>query len=88
MSHGGLPVQKGGGAGKQVAMAVPMSKGGRAPEEEDEVARKCRSRLHLDSAVWETCTEYHCTPTKVFFKVFTVVETSSDCCNMAQGPIN
>ena len=49
MSHGGLPVQKGGGAGKQVAMAVPMSKGGRAPEEEDEVARKCRSRLHLDS---------------------------------------
>ena len=24
-------------------------KGGRAPEEEDEVARKCRSRLHLDS---------------------------------------
>ena len=48
MSHGGLPVQKGGGAGKQVAMAVPMSKGGRAPEEEDEVARKCRSRLHLD----------------------------------------
>ena len=40
------------------------------------------------SAVWETCTEYHCTPTKVFFKVFTVVETSSDCCNLAQGPIN
>ena len=37
-------------------------------------------------AVWETCTEYHCTPTKVFFKVFTVVETtSSDCCNMAQA---
>ena len=35
-------------AGKKVAMAVPMSKGGRAPEEEDEVARKCRSRLHLD----------------------------------------
>ena len=37
------------------------------------------------SAVWETYTEYHCTPTKVFFKVFTVVETSSDCCNLAQA---
>ena len=35
-------------AGMKVAMAVPMSKGGRAPEEEDQVARKCRSRLHLD----------------------------------------
>ena len=34
---------------------------------------------------WETCTEYHCTPTKVFLRIFTVVETSSDCCNLAQG---
>ena len=25
---------------------------------------------------WETSTEYHCTPTKVFLKVFTVVEAS------------
>ena len=34
---------------------------------------------------WEICTEYHCNPTKVFLKFFTVVETSSDCCNLAQG---
>ena len=26
-------------------------------------------------------TEYHCTPTRTFSKVFTVLETSSDCCN-------
>ena len=27
-------------------------------------------------------------PLRSFFKFFTVVETSSDCCNLAQGPIN
>ena len=30
---------------------------------------------------WENSTEYRCTPTRTFLKVFTVVETSSDCCN-------
>jgi hypothetical protein len=38
------------------------------------IGRACVQNQHHDtqnrflSAVWETCTEYHCTPTKVFLK--------------------
>lgn len=46
------------------------------------------------SAVWETCTEYHCTPTKVFLKFSQslrrppTVATMAQAIQLAQGPIN
>ena len=45
------------------------------------------------SAVWETCTEYHCTPTKVFLKFSQslrrppTVATMAQAIQLAQGPI-
>ena len=29
---------------------------------------RCSENWEIDGAVWETCTEYHCTPTKVLLK--------------------
>ena len=49
---------------------------------------------HIVSAVWETCTEYHCTPTKVFLSFSQslrrppTVATLAQAIQLAQGPIN
>ena len=44
-------------------------------------SRHCHLSTRNCNCGWENSTEYHCTPTRTFLKVFTVVETSSDCCN-------
>ena len=37
------------------------------------------------SAVWETCTEYHCTPTKVFLKFSQSLRRPPTVATLAQG---
>ena len=50
--------------------------------------------IKIETAVWETCTEYHCTPTKVFLKFSQslrrppTVATMAQAIQLAQGPIN